>query len=105
MNRIIKHKGFSRLLLSFQQGFTLLEAMIAAGVLSVGLLGLAGLSGMSLGKNVDANDMSRVTNIAMDMVKILSREGVKDFHFYTLNRSELTYAICHTLGVRPKGQA
>ena len=40
-------------------------------------------------------------SIAMDMVKILSKEGVKDFHFYTLNRSELTYAICHTLGVRP----
>ncbi|ASK26751.1 methylenetetrahydrofolate reductase [Neisseria chenwenguii] len=40
-------------------------------------------------------------SIAIDMVKILSREGVKDFHFYTLNRSELTYAICHTLGVRP----
>ncbi|PWC15356.1 methylenetetrahydrofolate reductase [Brenneria corticis] len=39
--------------------------------------------------------------IAMDMVKILSREGVKDFHFYTLNRAELSYAICHTLGVRP----
>lgn len=40
-------------------------------------------------------------SVAMDMVKVLSREGVKDFHFYTLNRSELTYAICHTLGVRP----
>ncbi|MCF7521285.1 methylenetetrahydrofolate reductase [Neisseria sp. ZJ106] len=40
-------------------------------------------------------------SIAIDMVKVLSREGVKDFHFYTLNRSELTYAICHTLGVRP----
>ncbi|MFC0323294.1 methylenetetrahydrofolate reductase [Gallibacterium melopsittaci] len=40
-------------------------------------------------------------SIAIDMVKILSKEGVKDFHFYTLNRSELTYAICHTLGVRP----
>ncbi|EET5490711.1 methylenetetrahydrofolate reductase [Escherichia coli] len=40
-------------------------------------------------------------NIAMDMVKILSREGVKDFHFYTLNRAEMSYAICHTLGVRP----
>ncbi len=39
-------------------------------------------------------------NIAMDMVKILSREGVKDFHFYTLNRAEMSYAICHTLGVR-----
>ena len=40
-------------------------------------------------------------NIAMDMVKILSREGVKDFHFYTLNRAEMSYAICHTLGGRP----
>ncbi|MDU3048855.1 MAG: methylenetetrahydrofolate reductase, partial [Escherichia coli] len=29
-------------------------------------------------------------NIAMDMVKILSREGVKDFHFYTLNRAEMS---------------
>ncbi|MFT4464549.1 MAG: methylenetetrahydrofolate reductase [Sodalis sp. (in: enterobacteria)] len=44
-------------------------------------------------------------SIAMDMVKILSREGVKDFHFYTLNRAELTYAICHTLGVRPEIKA
>ena len=41
-------------------------------------------------------------SIAIDMVKVLSREGVKDFHFYTLNRSELTYAICHILGVRPR---
>ncbi|WP_116475840.1 methylenetetrahydrofolate reductase [Zobellella maritima] len=40
-------------------------------------------------------------SIAIDQVRVLSREGVKDFHFYTLNRSELTYAICHTLGVRP----
>ncbi|WP_122033761.1 methylenetetrahydrofolate reductase [Aliivibrio sp. EL58] len=40
---------------------------------------------------------------AIDMTRILSREGVKDFHFYTLNRAEHTYALCHTLGVRPKG--
>lgn len=40
-------------------------------------------------------------SIAMDQVKVLRSEGVNDFHFYTLNRSELTYAICHTLGVRP----
>ena len=39
-------------------------------------------------------------SIAMDMVKVLAKEGVKDFHFYTLNRSELSYAICHLLGVR-----
>ncbi len=40
-------------------------------------------------------------NIAMDMVKVLAKEGVRDFHFYTLNRSDLSYAICHMLGARP----
>lgn len=39
-------------------------------------------------------------SIAMDMVKVLAKEGVRDFHFYTLNRSELSFAICHMLGVR-----
>ena len=27
--------------------------------------------------------------------------GIHDFHFYTLNRADLTYAICHILGLRP----
>ncbi|AHG86556.1 5,10-methylenetetrahydrofolate reductase [Bibersteinia trehalosi USDA-ARS-USMARC-190] len=39
-------------------------------------------------------------NIAMEMVKVLAKEGVKDFHFYTLNRADLSYALCHSLGVR-----
>ncbi|MFK8051540.1 MAG: methylenetetrahydrofolate reductase [Woeseiaceae bacterium] len=39
-------------------------------------------------------------SVAIDLVNELRREGVSDFHFYTLNRSKLTYAICHTLGVR-----
>ncbi len=39
-------------------------------------------------------------NVAMEMVKVLRSEGVTDFHFYTLNRSELTYAICHMLGLK-----
>ncbi len=60
------------------------------------------MSKMYEGLDNDAESRNLVgASIAMDMVKILSREGVKDFHFYTLNRSELTYAICHTLGVRP----
>ena len=36
-------------------------------------------------------------SIAIDMVRVLRTEGVKDFHFYTLNRAELTFAICHIL--------
>lgn len=37
---------------------------------------------------------------AIHQVELLSREGVDEFHFYTLNRAELTYAICHALGLR-----
>ena len=39
-------------------------------------------------------------NQAMEMVKVLTLEDVKDFHFYTLNRSDLSYAICHSIGLR-----
>jgi methylenetetrahydrofolate reductase (NADPH) len=39
-------------------------------------------------------------SVAIEQVRKLQREGVQDFHFYTLNRAELTYAICHALGVR-----
>ena len=56
----------------------------------------AGLENDSTTRNLVA------ANIAMEMVKVLSREGVDHFHFYTLNRSELSYAICHLLGVRPQ---
>lgn len=41
---------------------------------------------------------------SIDLVKVLAKEGVKDFHFYTLNRAELSYAICHAIGVRPRQQ-
>jgi methylenetetrahydrofolate reductase (NADPH) len=41
-------------------------------------------------------------SVAIDQVRKLQREGVQEFHFYTLNRAELTYAICHALGVRPE---
>ncbi|GAL59965.1 methylenetetrahydrofolate reductase [Pseudescherichia vulneris] len=62
----------------------------------------AWMSQMFNGLDDDAETRKLVgASIAMDMVKILSREGVKDFHFYTLNRAEMSYAICHTLGVRP----
>ena len=39
--------------------------------------------------------------IATEQVMDLVDEGVKSFHFYTLNRADLVYAICHLLGLRP----
>lgn len=45
--------------------------------------------------------------VAGEQCRILAAEGVSDFHFYTLNRADLTFAICHMLGLRaaPTGPA
>lgn len=40
-------------------------------------------------------------HIAIEQVQRLRHHGVEEFHFYTLNRAELTYAICHAMGLRP----
>jgi methylenetetrahydrofolate reductase (NADPH) len=39
--------------------------------------------------------------VAADQCFALQRLGIRDFHFYTLNRAELSFAVCHMLGVRP----
>ena len=38
--------------------------------------------------------------VAAEQVRVLQANGVDEFHFYTLNRADLTYAIAHILGVR-----
>jgi methylenetetrahydrofolate reductase (NADPH) len=38
--------------------------------------------------------------VAAEQVRILQANGVDEFHFYTLNRADLTYAIAHILGAR-----
>jgi methylenetetrahydrofolate reductase (NADPH) len=44
-------------------------------------------------------------SVAIEQVQALKAHGVQEFHFYTLNRAELTYAICHALGLRPLAAA
>jgi methylenetetrahydrofolate reductase (NADPH) len=43
--------------------------------------------------------------VAAELCGRLYAGGVRDFHFYTLNRAELAYAICHLLGVRAPAAA
>ena len=53
---------------------------------------------------LDDDDQTRqmlAASVAIEMVNRLQREGVNEFHFYTLNRAELSYAICYNLGLRP----
>ena len=56
-------------------------------------------------KGLDSDQETRklvAATIAYDQCDKLISGGVKDFHFYTLNRADLSFAICHILGVKPK---
>jgi methylenetetrahydrofolate reductase (NADPH) len=52
----------------------------------------------------DDPDTRRLVAIAQaaELCRTLQANGVDEFHFYTLNRAELTYALCHLLGLRPQ---
>lgn len=52
-----------------EKGFTLVEVLVSAAILGVGVMGMAAMQGVSFSKNVDANDLSIVTNIAADMME------------------------------------
>jgi methylenetetrahydrofolate reductase (NADPH) len=52
-----------------------------------------------LEEDADTRKLVAATLAAEQCTK-LADEGVEDFHFYTLNRADLAYAICHILGLR-----
>jgi methylenetetrahydrofolate reductase (NADPH) len=80
-----------------------------------GLARMAGLCGTSIpakiaelyeGLDDDAETRELVTaNVAAQICRDLERVGVRDFHFYTLNRAGLALATCRLLGVRPPQRA
>jgi len=39
--------------------------------------------------------------VAAGQVQKLAKHGVETFHFYTMNRADLVFTICHLLGIRP----
>ncbi|MGE0095599.1 MAG: methylenetetrahydrofolate reductase [NAD(P)H] [Alphaproteobacteria bacterium] len=43
--------------------------------------------------------------VAAEQCRLLQANGINEFHFYTLNRADLAYAICHVLGLRPVNAA
>ncbi|MEQ1793058.1 MAG: type IV pilus modification protein PilV [Nitrospira sp.] len=52
-----------------EKGFTLVEVLVSAAILGVGVMGMAAMQGISFTKNVDANDLSVMTNVAADMME------------------------------------
>ncbi|HOP18920.1 MAG TPA: methylenetetrahydrofolate reductase, partial [Amphiplicatus sp.] len=58
---------------------------------------------VKLFQNLDDDPATRqliAATVAAEQCLELAEEGVKHFHFYTLNRDDLAYALCHMLGVR-----
>jgi methylenetetrahydrofolate reductase (NADPH) len=43
--------------------------------------------------------------VCAEQVMGLVDEGVRQFHLYTQNRADLSFAICHLLGLRPSAQS
>lgn len=60
---------------------------------------------VKLFQNLDDDPATRqliAATVAAEQCLDLAEHGVKHFHFYTLNRDELAFALCHMLGLRPK---
>jgi methylenetetrahydrofolate reductase (NADPH) len=58
----------------------------------------------ALFEGLDADQGTRhmvAATVAAEQVRILQPTGVDEFHFYTLNKPDLTYAVAHILGARP----
>ena len=87
---------------------------ILPGVMPVtnfkGLVRMAGATGAvipdwmpPLFEGLDADPDTRrlvACSVAAELCARLAAEGFEDFHFYTLNRADLTYALCRVLGLR-----
>jgi methylenetetrahydrofolate reductase (NADPH) len=63
---------------------------------------------VKLFQNLDEDPQTRqliAATVAAEQCLALAEQGVKHFHFYTLNRDDLAYALCTMLGLRPMAQA
>ena len=57
-------------------------------------------------KGLDSDQETRklvAASVVHDQCRRLIEGGINDFHFYTLNRADLSFAICHIIGVRAIG--
>ncbi len=68
-----------------EKGFTLAEVLVSAAILGVGVMGMAAMQGMSLGKNVDANELSIVTNVAADMMERIQNNRQYSWAYHNLD--------------------
>ncbi len=86
---------------SNQTGFTLLEAMLAMMVLSIGLLATSAMQTMAISRNVDSNELSVVTNLASEMIERM-RFNTKNVAAY--NAIDTTNAATRPPSTQPQAR-
>ena len=80
------------------QGFTIVEGMLASVILAVGLLALSGMQSIALVKNVDANEVTKVTSLAADMMERIQFNRRNAVSYQGIDTtSAATCAAAHTI--------
>ena len=86
-----------------QQGFTLLEGMLAAVLLGTGLLAMSAMQGIALVKNVDSNELTRITTLASDMMERIQHNRRNAFSYNGINTQ--SPANCNAISATDQAQA
>ena len=88
-----------------EQGFSLLEGMLAAVLLGTGLLAMSGMQTIALVKNVDANELTRITSVASDMMERIQFNRRNAFTYTGIDTQSATNcnAISSTTQPQAKG--
>ena len=81
-----------------EQGFTLIEVMVSAAILAIGLLGLAAMTTLSFTRNSDGSEVTVATNLATELVERMQfnrRNLVNDYN--GINLTSANVALCNFL--------
>jgi type IV pilus assembly protein PilV len=85
------------------KGFTLLEGMLAAALLGTGLLAMSAMQGIAFVKNVDSNELTRITTLASDMIERIQFNRRNAFSYNGINTQSATN--CNSISATTQPQA
>jgi type IV pilus assembly protein PilV len=86
-----------------EQGFSLLEGMLAAVLLGTGLLAMSAMQGIAFVKNVDSNELTRITTLASDMMERIQYNRRNAISYNGINTQSPTN--CNAISATAQPQA
>lgn len=86
-----------------EHGFSLLEGMLAAVLLGTGLLAMSAMQSIAIVKNVDSNELTRITALASDMMERIQFNRRNAISYNGINTQSATN--CNTISAATQPQA